>query len=160
MPKFVRIKEGYKDQLMLTDKQERFVEELIKGKSQREAYKIAYDAEKMKDTSIDNKASELFKKVEIRGRYEELRAGSIAKSGDDAESMRAFIIEQLKKIASGELCESTTEYDAEGNITKQKKTVKPADVKNAMDKLAEFYGVTEQVDQKITVVFQESDYAD
>lgn len=62
---------------MLTDKQEKFVQELIKGKSQREAYKIAYNTKKMTDKSIDVKASELFNngKVtvryngEIRGRY-------------------------------------------------------------------------------------------
>lgn len=143
---------------MLTIKQERFVEELIKGKSQREAYKAAYNAENMKDASIDKKASELFKKVEIKGRYEELRAGSIAKTADDAESMRAFIIENLKKIVSGEICDETSEYDAEGNLVRSKKTKKAADVKDAMAKLAEFYGVqTEQVDQKITVVFQGAD---
>lgn len=146
---------------MLTQKQERFVQELIKGKSQREAYKAAYDAKNMKDKTCDDKASLLFKKEEIRARYEELRKGAESKTADDAESMRAFIIEQLKKIASGELCEMTEEFDGDGNLIKRKRAVKPSDVANAMGKLAEFYGVAaEQADTKITVVFQESDYAD
>ena len=57
---------------MLTFKQESFVQNIIKGMSQREAYKNSYDARNMKDTTIDKKASELFQKGEIRGRYNEL----------------------------------------------------------------------------------------
>ena len=57
---------------MLTPKQEKFVQELIKGASQREAYKSAYNASNMKDETIDKRASELFSKREIKGRYNEL----------------------------------------------------------------------------------------
>ena len=56
----------------LTTKQEIFVQRLIEGNSQREAYKFAYNAENMKDETIDNKASLLFSKGEIRARYQEL----------------------------------------------------------------------------------------
>lgn len=56
----------------LTPKQEKFVQALIAGKSQREAYKEAYNAANMKDETIDKRASELFSKGEIKGRYEEL----------------------------------------------------------------------------------------
>ena len=38
---------------MLTAKQEKFVQELIKGKSQREAYKEAFNCKNMKDETID-----------------------------------------------------------------------------------------------------------
>ena len=58
--------------MSLTTKQEIFVQRLIEGNSQREAYKFAYDAENMKDETIDKRASELFSKGEIKGRYEEL----------------------------------------------------------------------------------------
>ena len=58
--------------LGLTTKQEIFVQRLIEGNSQREAYKFAYNAENMKDETIDNKASLLFSKGEIRARYQEL----------------------------------------------------------------------------------------
>ena len=59
--------------MSLTIKQEIFVQRLIEGYSQREAYKFAYNCENMKDESIDVKASNLFKEDKIRLRYEELK---------------------------------------------------------------------------------------
>lgn len=56
----------------LTLKQEKFVQNLIKGMSQREAYKNSYDAKNMKDETIDTRACELFKNSKIKARYEEL----------------------------------------------------------------------------------------
>lgn len=58
--------------MALTPKQEKFVQELVKGKSQRQAYKAAYDASKMKDSTIDRRASELFGNSEVKARYNEL----------------------------------------------------------------------------------------
>ena len=57
----------------LTTKQEIFVQRLIEANSQREAYKFAYEADNMKDETIDKRASELFSKGDIKGRYEELK---------------------------------------------------------------------------------------
>ena len=59
--------------MSLTTKQELFVQSLIQGYSQREAYKMAYEADNMKDKTIDNKAYILFSNKEIRARYEELK---------------------------------------------------------------------------------------
>ena len=59
--------------LMLTTKQEVFVQKLIEGCSQRESYKFAYNANNMKNETIDSKASILFKTEKIRARYEELK---------------------------------------------------------------------------------------
>ena len=59
--------------LMLTTKQEVFVQKLIEGCSQRESYKFAYEADNMKNETIDSKASILFKAEKIRARYEELK---------------------------------------------------------------------------------------
>jgi phage terminase small subunit len=56
----------------LTTKRERFVQGLIAGLSQREAYKQAFNCTKIKDETIDNKASKLFKMDEVRARYSEL----------------------------------------------------------------------------------------
>ena len=55
--------------MSLTIKQEIFVQRLIEGYSQREAYKFAYNCENMKNESIDVKASNLFKKDKIRLRF-------------------------------------------------------------------------------------------
>ena len=56
----------------LTTKQEIFVQRLIEGNSQREAYKFAYNCENMKDESIDVEASKLFNSPKIIQRYEDL----------------------------------------------------------------------------------------
>ena len=56
----------------LTPKQEMFVQALIAGKSQREAYKEAYNAANMKDKTIDEKACRLFANTKVRARYDEL----------------------------------------------------------------------------------------
>lgn len=69
---------------MLTPKQELFVQNLVKGMSQREAYKNSYSAENMKDEVIDNNASTLFKSNEISVRYKEL-----IKQADDKAIMTA-----------------------------------------------------------------------
>lgn len=57
--------------MTLNSKQEKFVNYLIEGSSQREAYKKAYNA-KYKDEAIDAKASALFKKDKVQVRYNEL----------------------------------------------------------------------------------------
>lgn len=56
----------------LTPKQEKFILNIVSGMSQREAYKDAYDAENMKDESIDCNACKLFNDAKIKQRYEDL----------------------------------------------------------------------------------------
>lgn len=56
----------------LTPKQERFIQNIVSGMSQREAYKNSYDAKNMADDTIDNKACKLFNSDKIRARYQEL----------------------------------------------------------------------------------------
>ena len=58
--------------MSLTIKQEIFVQRLIEGYSQREAYKFAYNCEKMKDTTIDVEASKLLANPKVSLRYQEL----------------------------------------------------------------------------------------
>lgn len=57
---------------MLTAKQEKFVQNIVKGMSQRQAYKDAYNAENMKDETIDSEACILFNDQKISERYKEL----------------------------------------------------------------------------------------
>nr|WP_282184214.1 terminase small subunit [Streptococcus oralis] len=56
----------------MTPKQELFVQGIISGLSQRQAYRKAYKAEKMSDEAVDVKASRIFKEAKIRLRYREL----------------------------------------------------------------------------------------
>lgn len=57
----------------LTPQQDKFVEGLYMGLSQREAYKTAYNCENMKESTIDAKASALAKQDKIRERLEKLQ---------------------------------------------------------------------------------------
>lgn len=57
---------------MLTAKQEKFVQGLVKGLSQRQAYKEAYNAENMQNNSIDTNACKLMQDAKILQRYNEL----------------------------------------------------------------------------------------
>ena len=60
--------------MSLTPKQEKAIQEyLTNGGNKTQAYKSAYNTSKMKEETINKKASELFKKGNIRGRLEELQ---------------------------------------------------------------------------------------
>ena len=56
----------------VTPKQELFVQGIISGLSQRQAYRQAYKAEKMTDVAVDVQASKLLKNPKITLRYREL----------------------------------------------------------------------------------------
>lgn len=58
--------------MKLTPKQEKFVQGIISGMSQREAYKAAYNAGNMKDNVIDVKAAEVMANGKVAVRYAEL----------------------------------------------------------------------------------------
>ncbi len=55
----------------LNPKQEKFIQNIVNGMSQREAYKNAYNA-KYKDNVIDIRACELFNSSKVQVRYKEL----------------------------------------------------------------------------------------
>lgn len=80
---------------MLTTKQEKFVQELIKGETQRQAYiNAGYKVENMTDEVIDVKASELLKNGKVLVRYKEL----IDKSADEALWTREQAVKDLVMI--------------------------------------------------------------
>ena len=59
--------------MLLTQKQEKYVQGLVAGLSQRQAYYEAYpNSKKWKPETVDNKASKLFKENEVLARYNEL----------------------------------------------------------------------------------------
>ena len=69
--------------------------------SQRDAYKNSFNAKNMKDTTIDNKASELFKKGEVRARYEEL----IKQLEDETIMSAKERMKWLTKVINGDIKE-------------------------------------------------------
>ena len=58
---------------MLTAKQEKFVQNIIEGMSQADAYRSAYNTKNMTDKSVWEKASELASNVKVAERLSELR---------------------------------------------------------------------------------------
>lgn len=145
---------------MLTKNQEKFIEEIIKGSSQRAAYRAAYPSCKASDKTVDVKASNLFSRDKVRIRYQELFKASIDKTADDATTMRAFIIGELKKMARADLKdfyqmtaegivgikdlrEADTSVIQEIGFSKDgPPKIKLYDKQKALDKLAELYGIT------------------
>lgn len=58
---------------MLTTKQEAFAQAIADGMTGADAYRTAYDAKKMKDSTIHKRASELLANGVVAGRVDELR---------------------------------------------------------------------------------------
>lgn len=80
---------------MLTPKQEKFVRNLVSGMSQYDAYRKSYNAENMKRSTIDRRATELAAKSTIKARYNEL----IEKANEKVEIRAEDILRELKAIA-------------------------------------------------------------
>ena len=100
---------------MLNVKQEKFVQNLIKGMSQRQAYKEAYNAT-YADKDIDNKASKLFNKDEVQTRYRELLEKLNNKSTEKAIMTAQERMEWLTGVINGAIKETYT-WDGEERET-------------------------------------------
>ena len=59
---------------MLTAKQEAFAQAIASGKTQADAYRLAYSAENMKDATVWSKASVLMADGKVSARVDELRS--------------------------------------------------------------------------------------
>lgn len=98
-------------------KQEKFVQGLVSGLSQRKAYLAAFpNSAKWKDATVDNRASELFKKSEILGRYKELQQQAASKAVMSATKRKEWL---------------TSLINSEIEETKDK--LKAVDILNRMD---------------------------
>lgn len=149
--------------MKLTGKQELFVNGLIEGKSQRQAYIDAgYSTDGKTDNYIDTKAHDLFKNGAVKGRYNELQAQLKEKAlwtREESINDLKWIKEQSRKTieeygevkhapataylgAITELNKLGVLYDLEVeklklNIEKQKKEL--ANEQSTEDKLAEYF---------------------
>ena len=86
---------------MLTAKQEKYIQGLASGMSQREAYRTAYNAKGMKDSTVDEKASRLLAQDKVRARYDELM-GKVREAGEKAAVATAVqVLEELTNIGMG-----------------------------------------------------------
>ena len=82
----------------LTPKQERFIQNIVSGMSQRQAYKESYDAENMTDETIDKEACLLFNSPKIAERYRELIEELKDKAIMTATERMIWLTEVIKDI--------------------------------------------------------------
>jgi hypothetical protein len=81
----------------MTPKQEAFCQAVADGLSQSEAYRRAYDAEKMKPETIQKVAHELIKNPKVAPRIQELRGQLAARSLWTREQSITVVIEAIEK---------------------------------------------------------------
>lgn len=100
----------------LTPKQEKFIQNIVSGMSQRQAYKDAYNAENMKDETIDTEASLLFNDQKVSKRYKEL----MDKLETEAIMTAQERMEWLTKVINGEIKEVATTFrtNEDGEVEK------------------------------------------
>ena len=91
----------------LTPKMERFAQEVASGKSQAEAYRIAYDAKNMGANTIHSKASILMADDRVRARVDEIRMPVIQSKRltlenhlEDLKALRNMAIKEGKLSAA------------------------------------------------------------
>ena len=109
----------------LTDKQEKFVQELIKGKSQREAYKAAYNCSRMKDKTIDETASKLFNNHKVTTRYNELHDRLLQEAEDECIVSAKEVLRELKRIGFADIKDFLSFRTAKTVVGHDKETGEP-----------------------------------
>lgn len=96
---------------------EKFAQGIANGMSQRKAYRAAFpNSENWKDATVDNRASELYKKNEILGRCKELAEESASKAIMSAKERKEWLTSIIR---------------SEDEYTKDK--LKAIDILNRMD---------------------------
>ena len=114
---------------MLRPKQEKFIQNIINGMSQRQAYKDAYNP-KYKDEVIDIRASELFNSSKVQVRYQELlqklEEESIMSAKERMKWLTKVIKGDIKHISYGS---EGQEYENEAYISDKMKAI---DILNKM----------------------------
>lgn len=119
----------------LTARQERFVQNIVNGMTQRQAYKAAFRVVKMKDEVVDVRACELFKKSKIQVRYQEL----MAKLEDESIMTAKERMIWLSEVINGNI-KDTVYYNVNGANTPIEKTADINTKIKAMDTLNKMTG--------------------
>lgn len=86
---------------MLTAKQEKFVNCIIEGMSQADAYRSAYNTSRMTDKTIHESASKLMADPKISARVAELREKMASKSIMTAQQRMEWLTELINNELAG-----------------------------------------------------------
>ena len=81
---------------MLTAKQEAFVQNIIQGMSQADAYRSAYSTKRMNDKTIHEAASRLMADSKVVARVQELRGQITSKSIMTAQERLKWLTERIE----------------------------------------------------------------
>lgn len=115
---------------MLNAKQEKFIQNIVKGMSQREAYKDAYQVN-YKDEAIDSKACALFNSDKVQNRYKELMDKLEDKAIMSAKERMRWLSDVVNgKIKHISFDSNGNEYENEAYISDKMKAI---DILNKMD---------------------------
>ena len=95
----------------LTPKQERFIQNIVSGMSQRQAYKEAYNVENMSDEAIDVEACRLFNDSKISLRYKELMGKLEDKAIMTAKERMEWLTEVIMDIQKEGVKVKTSDSD-------------------------------------------------
>ena len=109
---------------MLTAKQEKFVQGIIEGMSQADAYRSAYSSKSMSDNAIYREASLLMSNPKITQRLNELRDQMMKPSIMSAQER----LEYLTRVIKGEETEKKVEWDDGKAVTCEE----PASIKTRL----------------------------
>ena len=114
--------------MKLTDKQEKFCRVLVSGTSQADAYRAAYNAEKMKPETVQRKACELMKDGKVSARVYQLRDELAERSGwtreDSVRELRVALadggavrVAALKELNSMHGYNAPQKHEHKGDMT-------------------------------------------
>jgi len=139
----------------LTAKQEKFVHGLIKGLSQREAYKQAYSTKNMKESSMDVKAWELMQNVKVSERFKELNGKVVKKAEEKTIAGATQVLEFYSNVMLGIEKDVAMVQGKTGEMEQIKVEAMLKERLKAADALAKKYGLNEyniNVESKQTIL--------
>lgn len=114
---------------MLTPKQEKFVQGIIEGKSQADAYRSAYSTKNMTDKSIWELSSRLMNDVKVQSRVNELRGQVMKSTIMSAQERMEWLTDLIKNTNEG-TTDRLRAIDIINKMTGEYVTKIDADVKN------------------------------
>lgn len=135
----------------LTLKQEKFVQELISGKSQREAYRIAYpSSKKWKDENVDSQASNMLKIPKVFTRYQALQSRLKKEAEDEGIVSGKRVLKELAKIGFADIG-NYLEYRPEKTIVDYDEDGKPIIGYQTIIEVLESKGVDTSAIQEVSI---------
>ena len=112
---------------MLTVKQEKFIQNIVTGMTQRDAYKDAYNTKCMSDNAIDREASLLMRNPKVAQRHKELVDMAAKSSIMTAQERLEFltrVINGEEKEKAYQICDGESfEYERQAELNTKLKAI-------------------------------------